>query len=140
MSEEELLQAALSELEIEPEALQGMVMNYMTVYDPDSGKILETHASPVKLELVGDKSFVEQKGNPKTQYVKDGEVTDRPVMSVTLDDNMLRGVPKGASIQIDSSQYKADGTDIELSFSIQAQHSITIELWPYIQVDLTYEN
>lgn len=117
-----------------------MEMNYITVYDPETGKILETHASPGKMAVVGNKAFIELPAKMDSQYVKDGAVLDRPTFDARLTGNIIKGAPAGASIFIDGTEYTADGSDIELSFSIEAQHVITIELWPYLPMELIYEN
>lgn len=117
-------------------------MNYLTVYDPETGEILETHKSPGVIRLVGQegKSFVEEEGDITRQFVKGGRVVDRPEMAVTLDGAILRGVPSGASVVIDGVAYAADGTDIELSFSLDVDHTIKVILWPFMPVEVTYEN
>ncbi|MNC18321.1 hypothetical protein D3C87_1635300 [compost metagenome] len=117
-----------------------MAMNYLTVYDPETGKILETHASPGKMAIVGNKAFVELRADRDSQYVKDGLVLDRPTLDARLTGNIITGAPAGASIFIDGTEYTADGSDIELSFSIEAKHVITIELWPHLPMELVYEN
>lgn len=117
-------------------------MNYLTVYDPVTGEILETHSSPGSIHLVNQeaKSFVEKEADMTRQYVSMGEVVNRPILNATLNGNILSGVPEGASVIIDDMEYEADGSDIELSFSIEAAHKIEIKIWPYMPMELLYEN
>jgi hypothetical protein len=120
---------------------EGMQMNFLTVYDPATGEILETHKSPGQIGLSDPTQvFVAVEANMKTQYVWEGEVVDRPVMNVTLDGSVLKGVPSGATVTIDDTDYEADGSDIELSFTLKARHHIGIKMWPYMPAEVVYED
>lgn len=74
------------------------------------------------------------------QYVVADELVERPALAVTLVGSKLKGVPLGASVTIEGIDYTADGSDIELEFSHIGTFTITISKFPYISVELTYEN
>lgn len=123
------------------EAPEGMTVNFLTVYNPVTGEILETHQSPGEIQLADKtKVFVPIEGNIQTQYVLEGGVVDRPVFEATLDGNILKGVPSGATVTIDGTDYTADGTDIELSFTLKASHTITVTKWPHMPAEFVYED
>lgn len=74
------------------------------------------------------------------QYVLDSMIVDRPRIPATFEGNLLRGIPEGATIVIEGSEYVADGTDIELDFAYPGTYTIRATLWPYTDLELSYEN
>lgn len=71
-------------------------------------------------------------------YVKDGHIVDRPVSPATLEGNLLRSVPAGATVIIDYENYMADGTDIELEFGHPGDFMIRVENFPYQDFEAVY--
>ena len=118
-----------------------MIMNYITVYDPVTGRILETHASPGEISLpnLGQVS-VPLEADFRNQYIVREKVQDRPTFSLTLDGKYLKGVPKGASVTIEGTVYTADGSRIELEFSHPGTYKIGVSMFPYMDEEVTYEN
>ena len=77
----------------------------------------------------------------KKDYILDGELTRRPEMQATFDGRFLKGVPKGASINIDGDSYEADGSDsIEIEFDENWTYRIRIFLWPYLDKEFLHED
>ena len=73
-------------------------------------------------------------------YVVDGKVTPRPTMATSIEppktglggllSTVLKGVPAGATIEINGKDYKADGSPVELSFALLGPKVITVRKWP----------
>lgn len=72
--------------------------------------------------------------NQEFHYVVEGRLEDRPELSVSLSDGVLKGIPAGAEISIEDRNYVADGTDIELEFGHKGLFTIAINLFPYQEV------
>lgn len=85
-------------------------------------------------------SYLYAIGDEATQYVLNGTLTERPSLSVTLTGSSLVGVPAGASVNIEGTEYPADGSNIELTFSHVGTYKIAISMFPYADMELTYEN
>lgn len=73
-------------------------------------------------------------------YVLDGTVVPRPVFEARLDGRVLFGVPAGATVTIQGTDYVADGSDIELEFSSPGEFSIKVSMWPFMEQEFAYEN
>ncbi len=74
-------------------------------------------------------------------YVQGGALVARPVLPYTLRENVLVGVPQGATLRIEGVEYTADGTDIELSFSHSGTFIVEVDPFPYqaFEVEVEYE-
>lgn len=63
-------------------------------------------------------------------YLPGGQLTLRPKSTVTLEGNLLRGVPAGAQVTIEGQTYPADGTDIELEFAFPGTYPLKVDAFP----------
>lgn len=118
-------------------------MKQITVYRNSDGLILQAHSMPDDAELMQlppTASTVSGFGDTLTQYVKDGEIVSRPEFAIEVIAGTLQGVPEGTEIEIDGSTYIADGSVIELEFSLVGPHRLTFTLWPYIDRVIIIEN
>jgi hypothetical protein len=64
-------------------------------------------------------------------FLKGNTIVERPVMDITYSDHVLKNVPIGSKVRIDTEEYQADGTDIELSFLHNAEYHIQVINFPY---------
>ncbi len=76
----------------------------------------------------------------ESHYVLDGAVVPRPVMGAAVKGSTLKGVLAGSTINIEGQEYMADGTDIELEFSLAGEHTAKVSLWPYVDQEFIIEN
>ncbi|MFS0827483.1 hypothetical protein [Pseudomonas phoenicis] len=74
------------------------------------------------------------------QYVSAGKIVSRPQMALQLVDMTLKGVPADATLIIEGIEYIADGSDIELNFSLPGEYEVVIDLWPYRSEVMHVEN
>jgi hypothetical protein len=117
-------------------------MKYECIVYLDSGQIIESHASPEPITFpVWEDGwhYLEARGDGTTEYVKDRQVVPRPIMDLQVSGKTLAGVPAGAVITIDGVEYTADGSDIELDFSLPGKYRIRVSCWPYINAEVVYE-
>lgn len=63
-------------------------------------------------------------------YLPEGKLKLRPKSTVFLDGNMLRGVPAGVQVTIETQTYTADGTDIELGFEFPGVYLLKVDAFP----------
>jgi len=71
-----------------------------------------------------------------TQYIDQGLLVDRPIMSVTYSEEQLLGVPNGAEVTIGYereyvSTVVVDGSDLDLVLEDEGKYFYKIKLWPY---------
>lgn len=116
-------------------------MNYITEYESETGRIVASHSGQgvmwvTKKPLI---SWVRANSDIYYDYVLHGEVVPRPVNPASLVDGVLRGVLAGSEVVIDSIVYVADGTDISLEFGSVGTYLITIECWPFLTWEKSYE-
>lgn len=77
---------------------------------------------------------------PALQYVDRGQLLPRPAGSAFMDGPLLKGVPAGAAVKIEGLIYEADGSDIELEFAYAGTYAVTVQAWPALDQEITYEN
>ena len=120
-------------------------MSNLVVYDSSTGLIKEWHQVVPGCEVVVEQGclVIEAPGIHSnvlsTHYVAGGEVTQRPKMGAAILGDVLSGVPEGATITIEGSNYTADGSDVILEVSLPGVYEITVTKWPYLDEELTYE-
>lgn len=85
-------------------------------------------------------SYLFEDGSELEHFVCGGKVVDRPRMPLKLSGLTLVGVPAGAVVEIEGVEYPADGTTIELGFSLPGEYDVRIDLWPYQSEVLRVEN
>ena len=110
----------------------------ITVFDELTGRILESHSSSTEIQLRENdtRPRLAEFSEPARHYVSGGAVVLRPELPVTLAGSTLAGVPSGATVTIDGVRYTADGSDIELSFGQPGVYAVTVECWPYLDLEL----
>ena len=117
-------------------------------YFSNTGEIaLSVDADPasavMNMAISGYDHMVPGRFDRDTQYMERdaaGEwvAAQRLAMGVSLDGNILRAVPAGADVQINTRSYTAAGGDMELSFSQPGEKTITIRLFPFLTWRGTY--
>lgn len=107
-------------------------------YDELSGRIRSVGRVPQDFLEYQDKPFVVGAADLERDYVKAGVVTRRPSLKLSLVGAVLKGVPAGATVVIDVAEYTADGSDIELNFSVPGEYRIRVLFWPYLDGEVTY--
>lgn len=73
-------------------------------------------------------------------YVSQGKIIRRPVLPVHVNGLTLSGVPAEASIVIEGQTYTADGSPVELEFSLPGTYQVRINKWPYLEWEKSFEN
>lgn len=76
-------------------------------------------------------------GAPQTHYVAGGEVLARPANTATLDGMTLKGVPVGARVTIEGTDYTVTDGTVELSFSHAGTFAVQVSAFPML--DATFE-
>jgi hypothetical protein len=137
------------------------------IYDAD-GKILrqvDAHEDALTMQAQAGEFVLFGKADDQMQYIYQGEVADRPIMTVIIDKTMLQAdgadmaafsnVPYGAHIIIRRSDAAAildainnsipipqaegvitTGSDT-FSTSVAGTYSVTVSLWPYLDWETT---
>lgn len=87
--------------------------------------------------------------NPKTQYVQNGVLVDRPEFSIDIskteilayerEATVLSSIPIGTIIAIEGVEYEVDDGVFELTVEIPATYTLTIINFPYITQEVTIE-
>ena len=73
-------------------------------------------------------------------YIENKELKERPEGTARLDGLTLKGVLAGSKVTIEGIDYTADGTDIDLEFSLPGSYMVVVELWPYKKQEFVVEN
>jgi hypothetical protein len=124
-------------------------MNFFT-YDPATGQILSTGFCPpdqIYLQSGLNIAALEGEADERSHYILDDEVTTRPDHTISIDKTTVEafdkeiatitGVPSGATIWLDDEEYTADGTDLEVTFWEQGEHSVRVEDFPTMPFEVT---
>lgn len=123
-----------------------MANKNFAAYD-DKGEILSTvycaeELAALNMQINGFSQYVEVpyavRGD--TDYILDGEAVRRPRMGSTVNGNTLSGVLESSILLIEGQSYTADGTDIELEFTLPGSHTVKVSLWPYVDQEFRIEN
>lgn len=85
-------------------------------------------------------SYLFARASEFEQFVSAGEIVPRPKMALQLVGLILKGVPANAVLTIEGAEYTADGSDLELGFSLPGEYEVVIDLWPYQSEVLHVEN
>lgn len=117
-------------------------MSMFVVYTPDEGRILQWVESPDEMMKCGPtEAFLKVTSpvSPDTHYVLNNKVVDRPVMPASISKHLLVGLPANAQIRIEDAVYLADGSPIELEFTLPGTYRILVSAWPYRDWEVFYE-
>ena len=92
-------------------------------------------------------AYLEAVSNDMSQYVNDGAIVDKPLLSVIVDKPTITadgsdvvtitGIPEGATVRWNDMEMIADGNDIEFMTDIVGEHKLRITLWPYKDAEVT---
>ncbi|WP_210398768.1 hypothetical protein, partial [Oligella sp. HMSC09E12] len=78
--------------------------------------------------------------DPATQYIKNGQITDRPIQQTKLNGLTLSNLPVPCTILINGTPYECDSDTAELEFDQPTTYTIRVEAWPYQDWETAYEN
>lgn len=116
-----------------------------TIYDTETGEIISIcAASKLPKKVDSGLGMVEGHFDHDTTYIdhQTKQAVLRQPLGVTLENNVLIGVPSGAQVKISKPGMQveeiADGTNIELIFHESGVYSIEIESWPFQRKDIMY--
>lgn len=110
-------------------------------YHNEAGEITGVlTASPDTIEPNKVGLWVYGSGDMEYQYIKDGQITDRPNQQTKLTGLTLTGLPVPCTIYINGQSYECDSDTAELEFDQPTTYEIRVESWPYIDWETTYEN
>ena len=116
-------------------------MNIEYIEYDNSGRIVGNHnLAPELYELNKDKQMMEGIADRDLQYIKNGQVIDRPVQSTELHGTVLTNLPEPCTIFINGTPYECVSDTAELEFDQPTIYTIRVEAWPYQEWSTTYEN
>jgi hypothetical protein len=112
-------------------------MNW-TEYNSTTGQMGGVHSGYQDAESVLSQIFmtgmdaaVEGEYDNRTHYILNGEPTERPTQSTTLDGRSLTGLPVPATLHIDGETYTVDNGEAELEFPLPGTYRLRVEAWPF---------
>ena len=113
----------------------------ITFYDI-TGKIIGYLESedPAQVEVNKVGNWVLGHVDSETQYIKNGQITDRPIQQTKLNGLTLTGLPAPCTIYINGTPYECESDTAELEFDQPTTYTIRVESWPYQEWETTYEN
>jgi hypothetical protein len=111
---------------------------FLVAFDTATGKIgvftggedLEKIAAPYMADGWGVTECGSEV-NGWTHYILNGEPTERPTQSTTLDARTLTGLPIPATLHIDGETYEVDDGTAELDFILPGTYRLRVVAWPY---------
>lgn len=116
-------------------------MNIEYIEYDNSGRIVGNHnLAPELYELNKDKQLMVGKANPDTHYIKNGQITERPIQQTKLNGLTLSNLPVPCTILINGTPYECESDTAELEFDQPTIYTIRVEAWPYQDFEVTYEN
>ena len=105
------------------------------------GVISGTYEYMIKPTLAAWEGYSYEGSYDDSYYFHDGKPTKRPINPTTLNDSKLNNVPPTSIIRIDDESYECDkGGTVDLDFPMPGAYKITVESWPYLDKEFTYEN
>ena len=117
------------------------IEHHITIYD-DNGKVLQSISSndPAQIEVNKIGNWIEGLADPESHYIKNGQITERPIQQTKLNGLTLTGLPVPCTIHINGTPYDCDSDTAELEFDQPTTYEIRVESWPYQEWSTTYEN
>lgn len=107
----------------------------------ENGRIIGNHSIPDEfLDLNHHMNLLEGSADPATHYIKNGQITDRPIQQTKLNGLTLTDLPVPCTIAINGQSYECDSDTVELEFDQPTIYTIRVEAWPYQDFEVTYEN
>jgi hypothetical protein len=107
-------------------------------FHDDKGEIIGNGGAPRSEapQIVPDYTIVEYTGtapDEMTQYLKDGEFADRPVMDITVSGSIISDIPDGTLVAVspgDIAETVTDGS-VDLSNSSDGTYGVQLTNFPY---------
>lgn len=113
--------------------------NYIEI--GENGRIIGNHnIHPEMLDLNPQMNLMEGSADPATQYIKNGQITGRPIQQTKLTGLTLTDLPVPCAIFINGQSYECDSEAVELEFDQPTLYEISVESWPYQSWSTMYEN
>lgn len=113
------------------------------VYEKKTGRIskaVSCSPSVIEVQCTKDETYIEGAVTSDGFRVVDDVIQERPASPVYLEGDTLHRVGKGAKINIDGTEYVADGSPIQLTFSLPGVYKVTVTEWPYLDWETHIEN
>ena len=105
------------------------------------GRIVGNHfLSTEFVNLNPQMNLMEGSADPATQYIKNGQITGRPIQQTKLTGLTLTDLPVPCAIFINGQSYECDSEAVELEFDQPTLYEISVESWPYQSWSTMYEN
>jgi hypothetical protein len=109
-------------------------MDSLTEYETETGQIFMAYSFPS-----GEDGIIRREGfsyvsgfyTNTDHYIHNGEPTERPTQSTTLDGRSLTGLPVPALLHIDGETYTVDNGEAELEFPLPGTYRLRVEAWPF---------
>lgn len=115
--------------------------NITITYHTEEGEITGSlTASPNTIEPNKVGLWVYGSGDMESQYIKDGQITERPIQQTKLNGLTLTDLPVPCTVHINDTPYECDSETAELEFDQPTTYEIRVESWPYKEWETTYEN
>jgi len=125
------------------------VNNYIA-YD-DNGKILwvmdNSSIDETQTDMANEVNVMKGTADDATQYVKDGVITDRPSMSLSIgkttitangtDEATISNIPSGATATCEGESLTIDDGELVFTADTAGTYTITFECWPYLDEEVT---
>ncbi len=114
-------------------------MKYYTVFDK-SGRIIRSGTCPDGMLYMQGERVLEGQSNDLYQYVRFGEIINRPANPATVSGMIVRRIPMRSKVTIEGQTYPVDDGVLELSFEYPGTYRVTIESFPALPVEFEIEN
>ena len=125
-------------------------MNNYIAYD-DNGKILwvmdNSSIDETQTDMANEVNVMKGTADDATQYVKDGVITDRPSMSLSIgkttitangtDEATISNIPSGATATCEGESLTIDDGELVFTADTAGTYTITFECWPYLDEEVT---
>jgi len=121
-----------------------------TIYD-DTGRILwvaypsDRYKDPST--IAPEFNYLEGEGDGDSQYVKDGVITDRPSMSLSVDkttitangtdEATISNIPSETTATCEGESLTIDDGELVFTTDTAGTYTITFECWPYLDEEVT---
>ena len=109
-------------------------MDSLTEYETETGLIHMAYSFPADEDGPIHRdgfSYVPGFYTNTDHYIHNGEPTERPTQSTTLNDCTLIGLPVPATLHIDGETYTVDDGEAELDFILPGTYRLRVEAWPF---------
>jgi hypothetical protein len=99
--------------------------------------VLESMMEHQLAHVVAGGGLLEGKGDPDTEYVKDGAMVPRPANPATLAGMTLENLPVPCTVTVEDVEHACEESTAELSFSQAGTYPVKVSAWPML--DATFE-